>query len=46
MCVNPSWDHVGDESLSVYRNGELVDIALDSGRYRDYVRGTTLSSYD
>lgn len=46
MRVDPSWDHVGAESLSVYRNGELVDIALDSGHYRDYVRGTTLSSYD
>ncbi|MEI8619934.1 S8 family serine peptidase [Pseudoalteromonas sp. B129b] len=46
MRVDLSWDRVGAESLSVYRNGELVDTTSDSGRYRDYVRGATLPSYD
>ncbi|MFP3362107.1 S8 family serine peptidase [Pseudoalteromonas sp. SIMBA_148] len=46
MRVDLSWEEVGAESLSVYRNGELVDTTSDSGRYRDYVRGATLPSYD
>ncbi|MBH0037981.1 S8 family serine peptidase [Pseudoalteromonas sp. SWN166] len=46
MRVDLSWDRVGAESLSVYRNGELVDTTSDNGRYRDYVRGATLPSYD
>ncbi|KAA1153959.1 PKD domain-containing protein [Pseudoalteromonas sp. FUC4] len=46
MRVDLSWDSVGAESLSVYRNGELVDTTSDNGRYRDYVRGATLPSYD
>ncbi|WP_338366968.1 S8 family serine peptidase [uncultured Pseudoalteromonas sp.] len=46
MRVDLSWERVGAESLSVYRNGELVDTTSDNGRYRDYVRGATLPSYD
>ena len=46
MRVELSWESVGAESLSVYRNGELVDTTADRGRYRDYVRGATLPSYD
>ncbi|GAA68398.1 S8 family serine peptidase [Pseudoalteromonas arctica] len=46
MRVELSWEEVGAESLSVYRNGELVDTTADNGRYRDYVRGATLPSYD
>lgn len=46
MRVDISWEEVGAESLSLYRNGELVDTTSDSGRYRDYVRGATLPSYD
>ncbi|MCQ8885654.1 S8 family serine peptidase [Pseudoalteromonas agarivorans] len=46
MRVDLSWERVGAESLSVYRNGELVDTTSDIGRYRDYVRGATLPSYD
>ncbi len=46
MRVDLSWHRVGAESLSVYRNGELVDTTSDNGRYRDYVRGATLPSYD
>lgn len=46
MRVDLSWDHVGAESLSVYCNGELVDTALNSSFYRDYVCGATLPSYD
>ncbi len=46
MRVGLSWERVGAESLSVYRNGELVDTTSDNGRYRDYVRGATLPSYD
>ncbi|MGK2237010.1 MAG: serine protease [Pseudomonadota bacterium] len=46
MRVEFSWESVGAESLSVYRNGELVDTTADRGRYRDYVRGATLPSYD
>ncbi|ATC84289.1 S8 family serine peptidase [Pseudoalteromonas agarivorans] len=46
MRVDLSWERVGAESLSVYRNGELVDTTSDNGRYRDYVRGASLPSYD
>ncbi|MDN3474876.1 S8 family serine peptidase [Pseudoalteromonas sp. APC 3355] len=46
MRVELSWESVGAESLSVYRNGELLDTTADRGRYRDYVRGATLPSYD
>lgn len=46
MRVDLSWGRVGAESLSVYRNGELVDTTSDNGRYRDYVRGATSPSYD
>ncbi|TMP16988.1 S8 family serine peptidase [Pseudoalteromonas sp. S2893] len=46
MRVDLSWERVGAESLSVYRNGELVDTTSDNGRYRDYVRGATSPSYD
>ncbi|KPZ59344.1 S8 family serine peptidase [Pseudoalteromonas sp. P1-7a] len=46
MRVDLSWERVGAESLSLYRNGELVDTTSDNGRYRDYVRGATLPSYD
>jgi len=46
MRVELSWESVGAELLSVYRNGELVDTTADRGRYRDYVRGATLPSYD
>ena len=46
MRVQLSWEEVGAESLSVYRNGELIGTTSDNGRYRDYVRNATLASYD
>lgn len=46
MRVELNWEEVGVESLSLYRNGELVDTVSDNGRYRDYVRNATLSAYD
>ena len=46
MRVELNWEEVGAESLSLYRNGELVDTVSDNGRYRDYVRNATLSAYD
>lgn len=46
MRVDLSWETVGAESMSVYRNGELIDTTSDSGRYRDYERNATLPSYD
>ncbi|TMP72044.1 peptidase S8 [Pseudoalteromonas sp. S1609] len=46
MRVELNWEEVGAESLSLYRNGELVDTVSDNGRYRDYVRNATLSAYN
>ena len=46
MRVELNWEEVGAESLSLYRNGELVDTVSDNGRYRDYVRNARLSAYD
>ena len=46
MRVELSWEQVGAESLSIYRNDELVEITPDDGRYLDFVRGATLPSYD
>jgi len=46
MRVELNWEEVGAESLSLYRNGELVDTVSDNGRYRDYVRNARLSTYD
>ena len=46
MRVELNWAEVGAESLSLYRNGELVDTVSDNGRYRDYVRNATLPAYD
>ncbi|QBJ64796.1 S8 family serine peptidase [Pseudoalteromonas sp. DL-6] len=46
MRVELNWEEVGAESLSLYRNGELVDTVSDNGRYRDYVRNATLPAYD
>lgn len=46
MRVELNWEEVGAESLSLYRNGELVGTVSDSGRYRDYVRNATLPAYD
>ena len=46
MRVDLSWGTVGAESMNVYRNGELIDTTSDNGRYRDYERGASLSSYD
>ena len=46
MRVELNWEEVGAESLSLYRNGELVGTVSDNGRYRDYVRNATLPAYD
>ncbi len=46
MRVDLSWESVGAESLSVYRNGVLIDTTSDRGRYIDYERGATLPAYD
>ena len=46
MRVELNWEEVGAESLSLYRNGELVDTVSDNGRYRDYVRNARLSTYN
>lgn len=46
MRVDLGWEQVGAQSLSVYRNGELIDTVSDTGRYRDSVRRATLPSYD
>jgi serine protease len=46
MRVELSWGSVGADALNVYRNGELIDMTSDNGRYRDYVRGATLPAYD
>lgn len=46
MRVELNWEEVGAESLSLYRNGELVGTVSDNGRYRDYVRNARLSTYN
>ncbi|MFU2512232.1 S8 family serine peptidase [Pseudoalteromonas sp. ASV78] len=46
MRVELSWPQLGEQTLSVYRNGELVGTTADTGRYRDFMRNATLPAYD
>ena len=46
MRVELSWPQVGEQTLNVYRNGELVGTTADTGRYRDFMRNATLPTYD
>ena len=46
MRVELSWPQVGEQTLNVYRNGELVGTTADTGRYRDFARNATLPAYD